>query len=142
MKRLLVIAVILITTCVQSFAGPIVTIKIRIGKNGEDCNKFGVCWRDSGVSVDFALVANGTEGGTILQLNDNTGNLDITIPESVWKEKANYFSGTVVTFEEEVVMGKKITGLLKSNVPLVIKPGKYSMRKDRNNNVIISVPLN
>lgn len=140
MRRLLVLAVIMVAGCVQSFAGPIVTIKIRIGKNADECNRFGICWRDSGVSVDFALVTNGTEGGTILQMNDNTGDLDITIPESVWKEKANYFTGTTVSFEEEVNVGKKITGLLKASAPVIIKPGKYLMRKDRNNNVIISIP--
>jgi len=141
MKKLIIAAVVLVVMTVKAVAGPVVTIKVRIGKNSEECSKFGICWKDSGVSVDFALVANGTEGGTTLQINENTGNLDVIIPASVWKEKANYFGGSTVTFEEEILLGKKISGLLKSPSDIVIKPGKYLMKKDRSNNVIISIPL-
>jgi hypothetical protein len=140
MKKLIIAAVVLVSMSVQAFAGPIVTIKIRIGKSSAECDNFGICWKDSGVDVSFALVANGTEGGTIMQINDNTGNLDITIPSAIWKEKSNYFSGTVVTFEEEVNLGQKISTMLKSPTPIVIKAGKYSMKKDINNNVVITIP--
>jgi hypothetical protein len=140
MKKLFIVAVVLVSMSVQAFAGPIVTIKIRVGKNSADCGNFGICWKDSGVDVSFALVANGTEGGTTMQINDITDNLDITIPSSVWKEKSNYFSSSQVIFEEEINLGQKISNLLKSPTPIVIKAGKYSMRKDINNNVIITIP--
>lgn len=73
MKKFILAAVVLVGMSVQAFAGPIVTIKIRIGKNKEACAAFGLCWNDSDVTVSGALVANGTEGGTTLQLNDING---------------------------------------------------------------------
>ncbi|MDQ3048055.1 MAG: hypothetical protein M3R27_10940 [Bacteroidota bacterium] len=141
MKKFFLVAVILIATTVSSFAGPIVTIKIAIGKNALNCDKFGICWKDSGVSVDFALVANGTSGGTQLKINEETGNLDIIIPEDVWKTKSNYFSGSTVMIDEEINLGRKISSMLQSPTTVVIKTGKYNITKDRSNNVIISIPL-
>jgi hypothetical protein len=137
----MIAAIVVVIMTVQAVAGPVVTVKIRIGKNSEECSKFGICWKDSGVSVDFALVANGTEDGTTLQINENTGNLDVTFPPSVWKEKATYFGGNTVLFEEEVSLGKKISNLLKSPSDITIKPGKYSIKKDRSNNIIVSIPV-
>ena len=141
MKKLFIAAVILIGTTVQSLAGPIVTVKLRIGKNKLDCADFGLCWKGSSVDVSAALVENGAEDGTVLQINDRTGNLDLIVPSSIWKEKSDFFSGVSVVFEEEVNFGPKISRLLGSSVPVVIKPGKYVMKKDHKNNAIITVPL-
>lgn len=143
MKKLaLVFALVLSTSLfLSAVAGPIVTLKIRIGKNGSNCANFGFCWKGSSATVELARVANGTDGGTTLQINDITGNLEIIVPASVWQEKADYFNGTSVVFEEAVSLGAKLSSELKAPVDITINPGKYAIQKNRENNVKIIVPL-
>jgi len=141
MKKLIIAAVILVSMSVQAIAGPIVTIKIRIGKGSMDCAQFSFCPKGSGVDVGFLIVPNGTEGGTTLQINDVTKNLEVVIPASIWKEKANYFNSTTVTFDETVEFGVTISRALKSS-NVIVRPGRYSFKKDEFGNVIIYIPQN
>ena len=143
MKKLTLIFALVLSTSLflSAVAGPIVTIKIRIGKNSSGCANFGFCWKGTSATVEMAKVANGTDGGTIFQINDITGNLEVIIPASVWQEKADYFKGTSVVFEEAVSLGTKLSSELKSPIAITINPGKYIMQKDRENNVKIIVPI-
>lgn len=141
MKKLFIAAVVLVSMSLQAVAGPIITIRIHIGKTSQGCDGFSFCRDGSGVNVDWLIVPNGTEGGTTLQLNETTGNLDITIPASIWKEKANYFSSSAVVFDEQINFGPKISSALRSTSPVGINTGKYLIKKDAlTGNVILSVP--
>jgi hypothetical protein len=69
MKKLIIAAVLLMMTTVQSFAGPIVTLSVEFGhKNAnQDCIERGICHVTVGWSKNITAT-----------VNDNTGNLEFT----------------------------------------------------------------
>jgi hypothetical protein len=73
MKKLIIAAFILLVTTAHTFAGPIVTISVEFG-HGPDCIEKGICKISVGVSK-----------GIMATINDNTGNLELSIVKSSLK---------------------------------------------------------
>jgi hypothetical protein len=82
MKKLFIAAFMMLTVAAQVVAGPIITISMEFGKR-PDCTGRGICKITIGGSLR-----------TTLQINDNTGNLLLTVPKSsLTPANAEQFSG-------------------------------------------------
>ncbi|HEY0031470.1 MAG TPA: hypothetical protein VGC65_11970 [Bacteroidia bacterium] len=130
MKKLLIVAVILMSTTVQMFAGPIVTIRFEIGRESMGCNRFGIC--DPSVDVGGKMSS--------MQIDENSNMLLININSELTAGKEQYFTGSTVTFEEIEIIPAEIQKALGARTNINIPAGSYKLTKTRLG-FQISIPL-
>ena len=130
MKKLIIAAVILIACTAQTFAGPIVTIRIEIGRLSLGCDRFGLC----NITVDqVSRTAS-------MQVDENTNSLLLNIAKEVTVGKEEYFKGQVVSFEEPVVLSASLLKALGVRNFNTIAVGTYKLTSTRLG-YQISIPL-
>jgi hypothetical protein len=121
MKKFLVAAVVLVAMSFQAVAGPIITIRLEIGRQSLGCTRFGIC--NAGVDVDFKT--------STMQINDQTGELEIAFTKEAIIGKEDYFTGTTVTFEEAFTLSPELQKALASRSVVKIGIGTYKLIKTR-----------
>jgi hypothetical protein len=120
MKKLIIVAVLLIVTSVQMFAGITIGVKIEFGHKNEvqECIERGFC------RIDFSFGRSMVN----INVNDNTGNLEMTVNKSA-------FSGDVLNYQFangvfEVPVAYSLSADLCSKLGVqsfTIKSGKYKV---------------
>jgi hypothetical protein len=130
MKKMIIAAIILIATTAQTFAGPVVTVHIEIGRKSLGCDRFGICstsidasWRMSSMQYD--------ETNTVLLINLNT---------ELTQGKEEFFAGSTVLFEESYALPADLVKALGMTSQFTINAGSYKLAKTRTG-YTISVPL-
>lgn len=130
MRKLLLVAIVTLATTLQSFAGPIITIRIEIGKKSEDCARFGICH----TSVE------GSWRASSMQVDENANVLLVNINKELTQGKEAYFVGQSVNFEEAYMLPADVLQALGRKSGITIKPGSYLLQKTRTG-YTISIPL-
>lgn len=130
MKKLIFGAMIFIATTLESFAGPIVSVHIEIGRKSQGCDRFGIC---------KATVDAGWKLST-MQLNEQENTLQIAVAKEMTVGKEEYFKGNTVTFEEAVVLPPDVLKALGTKNKVAIEAGTYALTKTRSG-YQINVPL-
>jgi hypothetical protein len=128
MKKLIIAAVVVLMSA-QAFAGPIITIKIEIGKKSLGCDKFGWCSGTVGVMAKSTIQID--EKNTLL--------INLDKESAIGKE--DYLTGSYVTFDEAFTLSSDILRALGSKTIITVKQGKYPLTKT-SLGYLISIPLN
>ncbi|MDF2435833.1 MAG: hypothetical protein K0Q95_209 [Bacteroidota bacterium] len=121
MKKFLVAAIVLVAMSFQAVAGPIVTIKFEVGRKSLGCTKFGIC--NIGLDVNYKI--------STVQINDQTGDLELAFTKEAIVGKEDFFTGTTVTFEEAFTMSPEVQKALGSRSAVTIGIGTYKLVKTR-----------
>ncbi|HEX8516773.1 MAG TPA: hypothetical protein VF868_11275 [Bacteroidia bacterium] len=121
MKKLIIAAVILVSMSVKAFAGPIITIKVRIGQKSLSCAGFGWCGGSVGVESAFS---NGT-----IQFNERSNELMWEISNESMKGKESLIRDGKVKIGEDAEIEADILKALRTTRQLVIKAGMYDIEK-------------
>jgi hypothetical protein len=120
MKKLIVVAVVLVVMSLQAVAGIIVGVKIEFGHKNEqkECVERGFCRID--FSVGRAMVN--------VNVNDNTGNLEMTFNKSAFsKEVFEYqFANGVFDIPVAYTLSKELCDKLGLD-KYTIRSGKYKV---------------
>ena len=121
MKKLFIAAIVLVSMSLQAVAGPIVTIKIHLGKRSMDCANFG--WCGGTVGVDFE------SSNSTIQLNDKTNELIWEISFDAMKGKESFIRNNQIKIEEDANVEADILKAMRTTKQLVIKAGTYPVEK-------------
>jgi hypothetical protein len=128
MKKLIIAAVILLATTAQSFAGPIITLTVEFG-HGPNCEGRGIC----------KITVTGSRSVTA-NINDNTGNLEISFAKSVMQKgiyETQFINGT---FEvpESYELSEDVCSKLGIE-KFTVKKGKYKVIETKSEYSIVFI---
>jgi hypothetical protein len=119
MKKLIIAAVILVSMSVQAIAGPIVTLSLEFGHKDANgfCVERGLCKVTIGVSRSMSA-----------NINDNTGNLDISILKSaISSEITEYqFANGIFEMPLDYTLSSEVCNKLGVE-KFTVKAGKYTV---------------
>jgi hypothetical protein len=130
MKKLIIAAVLLITTTAHMLAGPIVNIHFEFGRKSLGCQNFGIC--NGGIDVTWKY--------TTVQVNEETQTLQISLTKEAVVGKEEYFKGNTITFEEAYTLPADIQKALGLRSTTTIEVGTYKLIKTTKG-VQISIPI-
>lgn len=119
MKKLIIAAFILLATTAQTFAGPIITLSIEFGHLNADkvCVERGLC----------KISVGGSRGITAF-INDNTGNLELTINKTASQNAIyeNQFINGVFEIPVTYTLSNDVCSKLGIE-KFTVKAGKYKV---------------
>lgn len=127
MKKLIIATFILLATTAQTFAGPIITLSVEFGR-GEDCTGRGIC----------KITVGGSMKSSTGNLNDNTGNLEVTIFKST--NLAGVYETQFINGVFEVPVAYSLSTEVCNKLGVAnftIKAGKYKVEETRGQYKII-----
>lgn len=130
MRKLLLAAIVILVATAETFAGPVITIRIEIGKKSEDCARFGFC----STSVE------GSWRASSMQIDENANALLVNIDKELTQGKEQYFLGYTVNFEEAYALPADVLKALGRKSGITIEPGAYTLMKTRTG-YQITIPL-
>ncbi|MCX6296964.1 MAG: hypothetical protein NTX97_13060 [Bacteroidetes bacterium] len=131
MKKLILAFAILLATTAQTFAGPIITLSVEFGHRDASglCIERGLCKITIGVSRNMTAT-----------INDNTGNLELTIIKSVSQNsvyQAQFINGI---FEVPVAYSLPADVCAKLGVDrFTVKSGKYKVVETKTQYTIVFI---
>ncbi len=131
MKKLILAFAILIATTAQTFAGPIISVSLEFGHKDVNkvCIERGICTFSVGVSRNMTAT-----------INDNTGNLELTIIKSASQNsiyQAQFINGI---FEVPVAYSLPADVCAKLGVDrFTVKSGKYKVVETKTQYTIVFI---
>ena len=120
MKKLIIVAVLVIASSMQMLAGPIITLTVEFG-HGVDCTGKGFCRITFGGSRNLTAT-----------VNDNTGNLELTIIKSA--AQTGIYETQFINGVFEVPVAYSLTQEVCSKLGIdkfTVKAGKYKVEETR-----------
>ncbi len=123
MKKLIIVAVLVIASSMQMLAGPIISISIEFGHldGGGNCIERGFC----------RVIFGGSRNMTA-QINDNTGNLEMTFLKSANQTAIYEVQFANGVFEVPVAYALNSELCQKLGVDkFTVKAGKYKVEETR-----------
>jgi len=121
MKKFILAAIVLVGMTAQTFAGPIITIKVRIGKKSSECAGFGWCGGTIGAEL--------TTSNATIQFDERNNQLIWEVSYAAMKGKESFIQQNQIKIEEEAEIEADILRALKTLKPLTIKAGSYPVEK-------------
>jgi len=128
MKKIVVLALLVLLGASCSYAGVVIKISLSIGKKSQPatCPDFGICsfsltnsYQDG--SVNGTMDVSETRGSIIIAINEK----DI---QKVQPDKLVYFKDkSSLAFTEDFTMPDEIKTAVNSKKPLVIRKGQFSL---------------
>jgi hypothetical protein len=117
MKKLILAALVILAATAATYAGPVITIRIEIGKKSEGCSRFGICKTTIEGSWAYSSMQHDEERNTLL----------INLDKEITAGKEEYFYGQTVTFEEAYTLPSDIQRALGFSETVTIEPGAYQL---------------
>jgi hypothetical protein len=131
MKKMILAAILMIATTATTFAGPVITIRVEIGRKSLGCDRFGIC--STSVEASWRLSS--------MQNDEINNSLLINVSRELIVGKENYFSGSTVTFEEPFTLPLDVQRALGLQYQTTIEAGTYKLVLTKSGYQIV-VPLN
>lgn len=107
----------------QLLAGPVITVKVDIGRKKYDCTRFGVC------SVTLGAELRAGKPGRIAQATLNGKELTLAFPSLPGNEN-------VMPVDERIPLDAKLAKQLGAE-KLTILPGEYEVRRTRGRTLVV-----